>query len=106
HQGARRLERRAASMIAEIGAFAAVLALMMSLAQAVIGLAASQRDSRASAAAAISQAAAALVLISFVCLVVVFVRSDFSVATVASHSHSDKPLIYKIAGAWGNHEGS
>jgi cytochrome c biogenesis factor len=43
-------------MIAEIGAFAAVLALMLSLAQGVIGLAASRRDSRAEAAAAIAQA--------------------------------------------------
>jgi cytochrome c-type biogenesis protein CcmF len=93
-------------MIAEIGAFAAVLALMLSLAQGAIGLAASSRDSRAAAAAAISQSAAALTLLSFVCLIVLFVRSDFTVATVAANSHIDKPLVYKIAGAWGNHEGS
>ncbi len=34
------------------------------------------------------------------------VRSDFSLALVAAHSHSAKPLIYKISGSWGNHEGS
>jgi len=93
-------------MIAEIGAFAAVLALMLSLAQGVIGLAASSRDSRAEAAAAIAQSAAAMTLLAFLCLIALFVRSDFTVATVAANSHVDKPLIYKIAGAWGNHEGS
>ncbi|HYD74264.1 MAG TPA: cytochrome c biogenesis protein CcsA, partial [Candidatus Binatia bacterium] len=93
-------------MIAEIGAFAAVLALMLSLAQGAIGLAASSRDSRAEAAAAISQSAAALIFIAFGCLIALFVRSDFTVAAVAANSHIDKPLIYKIAGAWGNHEGS
>jgi len=35
-----------------------------------------------------------------------FVQSDFTVAVVAANSHIDKPLIYKIVGAWGNHEGS
>ena len=93
-------------MIAEIGAFAAVLALMLSLAQGAIGLAASSRDSRAEAGAAISQSAAGLIIIAFGCLIALFVRSDFSVAAVAANSHIDKPLIYKIAGAWGNHEGS
>jgi cytochrome c-type biogenesis protein CcmF len=94
------------AMIAEIGAFAAALALALSLAQGLLGLAASRRDSRAEATAAIAQAAAALTALAFICLIIVFVRSDFSVAPVAANSHIDKPLIYKIAGAWGNHEGS
>jgi cytochrome c-type biogenesis protein CcmF len=93
-------------MIAELGAFAAALALALSLAQGALGLSASPRDSRARAVAAIAQAAAVLCLIAFACLIVAFVRSDFSVAAVAANSHVDKPLIYKIAGAWGNHEGS
>ena len=93
-------------MIAEIGAFAAALALALSLAQGVIGLAASHRDSRAAATAAMAQAAAVLCIVAFVCLIAVFVHSDFSVAVVAANSHVDKPLMYKIAGAWGNHEGS
>ena len=93
-------------MIAEIGAFAAALALALSLAQGIMGLTASRRDSRAQATAAIAQAAAALCVAAFVCLIVVFVQSDFSVAVVAANSHIDKPLAYKIAGAWGNHEGS
>src|SRR5262245_12059719 len=93
-------------MIAEIGAFAAALALALSLAQGALGLAASRRDSRAQATAATAQAAGALCLVAFICLIAVFVRSDFSVAVVAANSHIDKPLLYKIAGAWGNHEGS
>jgi cytochrome c-type biogenesis protein CcmF len=93
-------------MIAEIGAYAAILALVLSLVQGVVGLLSKGRHSRAGAAAAMAQAAAALSVIAFVCLIIVFVRSDFSVSAVASYSHTEKPLIYKIAGAWGNHEGS
>ena len=93
-------------MIAEIGAFAATLALMLSLAQGALGLAASRRDSRAEAATAVAQSAAVLCGVAFICLITVFVQSDFTVAIVAANSHIDKPLIYKIAGAWGNHEGS
>ena len=47
-----------------------------------------------------------LVVISFLCLVSSFVVSDFSNETVFNHSHTTKPLFYKIAGTWGNHEGS
>ncbi len=93
-------------MIAEIGAFALALSLALSLAQGALGLAASRRDSRAMAARAISQAAAFCVALAFACLIAAFVRSDFSLAVVAANSHIDKPLIYKIAGTWGNHEGS
>jgi cytochrome c-type biogenesis protein CcmF len=49
---------------------------------------------------------AAGVSLAFGALVTSFVTSDFSVALVAAHSHSTKPLIYKISGTWGNHEGS
>ena len=47
-----------------------------------------------------------LIGISFIFLLIAFVSSDFSVKLVANNSHSLKPLIYKISGAWGNHEGS
>ena len=47
-----------------------------------------------------------LVVISFICLVLSFVVSDFSNETVFNNSHTTKPLFYKIAGTWGNHEGS
>jgi cytochrome c-type biogenesis protein CcmF len=47
-----------------------------------------------------------LVVISFLGLIVSFVNSDFSNETVFNHSHTTKPLFYKISGTWGNHEGS
>ena len=47
-----------------------------------------------------------LVLISFSGLIISFVYSDFSNETVFNHSHTTKPLFYKISGTWGNHEGS
>ena len=47
-----------------------------------------------------------LVVISFLSLITSFVLSDFSNETVFNNSHSTKPLFYKIAGTWGNHEGS
>src|SRR5207248_6965592 len=54
----------------------------------------------------IARAQGELTLIAFAMLLLVFARSDMSVALVFESSHSAKPFIYKIAGAWGNHEGS
>ena len=47
-----------------------------------------------------------LVFLSFLCLILSFVFSDFSNETVFNNSHTTKPLFYKISGTWGNHEGS
>src|ERR1700710_1696589 len=47
-----------------------------------------------------------LVILAFGALTQAYVTSDFSVANVVANSHSAKPLIYKISGVWGNHEGS
>tara|TARA_B100001057_G_scaffold387121_1_gene394226 strand:+ start:1287 stop:3161 length:1875 start_codon:yes stop_codon:yes gene_type:complete len=47
-----------------------------------------------------------LVVVSFLCLIMSFVFSDFSNETVFNNSHTTKPLFYKISGTWGNHEGS
>ena len=47
-----------------------------------------------------------LTIISFLSLIYLFVNSEFSNGTVYNHSHSTKPLFYKISGTWGNHEGS
>jgi cytochrome c-type biogenesis protein CcmF len=95
-------------MIAEFGHFALVLALFAALAQTALGALGASRawaDHMAfSARAAITQFA--LIAVSFATLTIVFVNSDFSVALVARHSHSAKPLLYKISGVWGNHEGS
>lgn len=93
-------------MIAEIGAFAAALALALSLAQGLLGLTSAHNGARAAAAAAVAQVAAICCTLAFFGLAVLFVQSDFTVSVVAANSHIDKPLIYKIAGAWGNHEGS
>ena len=46
------------------------------------------------------------VIVSFIGLVISFINSDFSNETVFNHSHTTKPLFYKISGTWGNHEGS
>ncbi len=43
---------------------------------------------------------------AFAALMYAFVTSDFSVANVAANSHTDKPMLYKVAGTWGSHEGS
>jgi|TARA_B110000211_G_scaffold206851_1_gene242195 cytochrome c-type biogenesis protein CcmF len=45
-------------------------------------------------------------ILSFLTLILGFVYSDFSIVNVYENSHTDKPLFYKIAGTWGNHEGS
>ncbi|MDC1383465.1 heme lyase CcmF/NrfE family subunit [Candidatus Puniceispirillum sp.] len=95
-------------MIVEFGHFALITAFILSFAQGVLPLAGASRGNIAlmmvAPAAAISVALA--VTLSFLALVWSFVTSDFSLALVANHSHSTKPLIYKISGTWGNHEGS
>jgi cytochrome c-type biogenesis protein CcmF len=85
----------------EAGHFAAFLALALSLAQGVLGLRGDRRT-----AGLLAVAAFGLMALSFLTIVNAFVTSDFSVALVANNSHTLKPMVYKIAGAWGNHEGS
>ncbi|HEY2357797.1 MAG TPA: heme lyase CcmF/NrfE family subunit [Phenylobacterium sp.] len=95
-------------MIAEFGSFALILALAFAIAQA--GLSAAARIRRSTVLAAAGEGAAvasfAGVAIAFACLIHAFVTSDFSVANVAANSHTEKPMLYKVAGAWGSHEGS
>src|SRR5687768_13094245 len=95
-------------MISEIGAFTLILALAASVAQA--GLSGMGRFRRSPVLAAAGEGAALVaflgVLVAFAALMHAFVVSDFSVANVAANSHSDKPLLYRVAGAWGSHEGS
>ena len=45
-------------------------------------------------------------IMAFFILITGFIISDFSLITVFQHSHTTKPFFYKIAGTWGNHEGS
>ena len=94
-------------MIAETGQAALWLAAGLAALQLVLSILAlrSTIDSvRTIRAVAVAQGA--LTLISFAMLLLVFARTDLSVALVYENSHSAKPFIYKVAGAWGNHEGS
>jgi cytochrome c-type biogenesis protein CcmF len=95
-------------MIVEIGAFALAFALALSLAQAILSAAGRIRRSSVLAGAGQGAAIAAFVSLAtaFAALMYAFVVSDFSVANVAANSHTAKPLLYKIAGTWGSHEGS
>lgn len=94
-------------MSTELGHFSLILAFAIALISALGGLVFWRRGgglSQVLGQAAILQFV--LVAVAFVALVQAFVVSDFSVALVANHSHSLKPLIFKISGVWGNHEGS
>ena len=95
-------------MIAEFGAFALALALALSVLQTVLSAAGRVRRSPvlAGAAQGAALAAAGAVVLAFAALIYAFVVSDFSVSNVAANSHTDKPMLYKVAGAWGSHEGS
>jgi len=90
----------------EIGQLALCLALALALVQAAAGL----LGVRGAQARAIATSSAlgqfVFTALAFGALEYAFVTSDFSVADVANNSHTLKPLIYKITGVWGNHEGS
>jgi cytochrome c-type biogenesis protein CcmF len=95
-------------MIAEFGLAALWLAAALAALQLVCGALA--LTPRGQGLAAIVRPAAAvqgvLALGAFAALILLFCRTDLSVKLVAMNSHSAKPFIYKLAGAWGNHEGS
>ncbi len=95
---------------AEIGHLALFIALMCSICQAGLPLIpASGIYSYAriiSVSRMLQLLASLLVIVSFSALIYGFIVSDFSMSLVATHSHSAKPLLYKISGTWGNHEGS
>ena len=95
-------------MIPELGHFALLLALVVALVQGVVPLWAAARNHAGGMALARPAALLqfALVATSFLALTQAYVVSDFSVLNVAANSHSAKPLLYKISGVWGNHEGS
>ncbi|MBI5164607.1 MAG: heme lyase CcmF/NrfE family subunit [Magnetospirillum sp.] len=95
-------------MIAELGHFALILALAVALVQAtlpMVGAARNQRQWMAVAGPA-SAAQFLFIAVAFAALTHAYVTSDFSVLNVAQNSHTDKPMLYKVAGVWGNHEGS
>ena len=92
----------------ELGHFALALAVAFGFAQAIIPIWGAQRGD-----ARMMQAAPALAIGQLISLATAFgvlmwvsVDNDFSVVNVFENSHSLKPLLYKITGTWGNHEGS
>ncbi|MBE7636290.1 heme lyase CcmF/NrfE family subunit [Sneathiella sp. P13V-1] len=95
-------------MTGEIGQFTLILALVVSFLQGTIPMVGASRGSvaqmRFASHAAFVQFLA--LTVAFIALTYAYVTSDFSITNVASNSHSLKPLLYKISGVWGNHEGS
>lgn len=92
-------------MIAELGHFALILALLTSMVQA-LSPAMGGNDRFVALADHAARLALALTAGAMLALMAGFLRSDFSMMVVAANSHSAKPLLYKFGGAWGNHEGS
>ncbi len=95
-------------MIVELGHFALILAFAVAIFQMVVPLVGAWAGNRGWMASADPAASAQFVLtaFSFAALTYAFVTSDFSLSLVVANSHTDKPLLYKITGVWGNHEGS
>ncbi len=88
-------------MIAELGHLLAFLALAAAIGQSALGL-----TSGGEAPRRLAFACGIFSVLAMLTLIISFVQLDFSVALVAENSHTLKPLVYRIAGAWGNHEGS
>ncbi|MEM7289873.1 MAG: heme lyase CcmF/NrfE family subunit [Pseudomonadota bacterium] len=95
-------------MIAQIGHFALILALALSLVQSVVPFwGARKRDAGLMATGTMTAILGFFaVSLSFAALTHAYVSSDFSLLNVWQNSHTQKPLLYKITGVWGNHEGS
>ncbi len=95
-------------MIIELGHFALILATLVGFIQMILPSYGAHMSERRLMAVASPTAIAqfCLIAVAFGSLTTAYVTSDFSVENVWANSHSAKPLIYKIAGVWGNHEGS
>jgi cytochrome c-type biogenesis protein CcmF len=95
-------------MIVESGHYALILAFVLALFQAIVPLAGLRAGDAKLMQSARSLALAqfAFVAIAYAALTYAHVVSDFSLVNVYENSHSAKPLVYKVSGVWGNHEGS
>lgn len=95
-------------MIPELGNFAIMLALCVALAQGILPIAGTFKGNQSWMDLARPAATGQFVLVTFAfgCLIYAFVTNDFSVTYVAQNSNSKLPVYYRIAGAWGGHEGS
>ncbi len=95
-------------MIPEIGQFALALALMIAVVQSVLPILGAAHGNLLWMQSARASSVAQLVFvgIAFLALMRSFILSDFTVVNVVENSHSLKPMLYKVAGTWGSHEGS
>ena len=95
-------------MINELAHFSLILAFVVAIAQTIIPLIGAHKGWRGWMAMAQPAATSQFILVgfAFAALTWAFVNSDFSLRLVASNSHSLKPMLYKVSGVWGNHEGS
>jgi cytochrome c-type biogenesis protein CcmF len=95
-------------MLVEIGHYFLIMALCVAVAQTSVPLIGAARRDAPMMAFASTAAVAQLLLVggAFAVLMHAYVTSDFTVLNVVQNSHTSKPLIYKISGVWGNHEGS
>ena len=95
-------------MIVELGHFTLILALMVASLQTVVPLVGAHKgwSSWMALAEPAAKAQAILIAFSFGALTYAFVTSDFSLRLVVLNSHTLKPMLYKVSGVWGNHEGS
>lgn len=88
-------------MVTELGHFSLVLSFSLGLMTLILSF-----RKKNALLSYLSTVNLGLISLAFFCLILAFARSDFSVQSVAFHSHSTTPLIYKIAATWGHHEGS
>ena len=95
-------------MIPEIGHFSLVLALSLALVQSVLPIWGAARNDVIWMRSALWSSLGQVVFtgIAFVALMISFIRSDFTVVNVVENSNSLKPMLFKVAGTWGSHEGS
>jgi len=95
-------------MITELGHFALILAFMVAIVQMVVPMigAMQHRPGWMALADPAANVQFALTAFSFGALTWAFITSDFSLQIVVENSHSAKPMLYKVSGTWGNHEGS
>jgi cytochrome c-type biogenesis protein CcmF len=95
-------------MITEVGHFALILALFVAMIQSAIPMigAAKRHVGWMAVGRSCALIGFALTALAMLSLMHAYVVSDFSVINVVQNSHTDKPLLYKITGVWGNHEGS
>ncbi|WP_374526341.1 heme lyase CcmF/NrfE family subunit [Sphingopyxis sp.] len=95
-------------MIAELGLALLWIAAALACLSLVAGIVyvRTGKDELAALVRPASVAQGVLTAAAFALLITLFVRSDMSVELVVRNSHSLKPMLFKVAGAWGNHEGS